>query len=86
VVTVADRVVAEAVERSADPTAAERAIERVTDAHHGVKKRLREEPALLAALVAVGAASPNLVRVLATDRTAVDVLAHLDERPSIERS
>jgi glutamate-ammonia-ligase adenylyltransferase len=86
VLTLADPLLALAVERSADPAAAGRAIERLTDSQPSVSERLHSEPALLAAVVAVGAASPNLARLLAKDRAAVGVLSHLDQRPTIERT
>jgi glutamate-ammonia-ligase adenylyltransferase len=68
------------IERSADPAAAALVVERITHSHPDAAVRLDEVPALRAAVVAVAAASPWLGRVCVTDRSALDVLARLDER------
>jgi glutamate-ammonia-ligase adenylyltransferase len=66
------------IERSADPTRAARVVERVGRAHPDAADRMDTDLALQRAVVAVGAASPWLARVCATDPAALDVLADLD--------
>ncbi|HEX3540259.1 MAG TPA: putative nucleotidyltransferase substrate binding domain-containing protein [Acidimicrobiales bacterium] len=79
--SVAHPVVADAVDRSADPVAAGQAVSRLVDARPEVAGRLHDDPGLLAALVAVSAASPHLSRLLVTDPLALDVLSDLTTRP-----
>jgi glutamate-ammonia-ligase adenylyltransferase len=85
VLSVAEPVVAEAVERSADPAAAALTVSRLVEGAHDIGDRLRNDPALLAAVTAVGAASPHLARLIANDPSGIEVLANLDQRPQIER-
>ena len=85
VLSVADPVVAEAVERSADPVSAALAMGRITDHRSDLAERLHNESDLLQTIVAVGAASPHLTRLLVTDDAAIDVLDHLEIRPAIDR-
>lgn len=68
----------EEIERCADPAAAELALERICAVHPDGSERLASDSDLRAAVVAVGAASPWLTRVAATDPLALDVLTHLD--------
>jgi glutamate-ammonia-ligase adenylyltransferase len=75
---VATVIAAEELDRSADPTAADRAVERICAAHPDAADRLLADPSLRAAVVAVTAASPWLTRVCVTDSLALDVLARLD--------
>ncbi|MBO0728625.1 MAG: hypothetical protein J2P57_05160, partial [Acidimicrobiaceae bacterium] len=70
-------VVAQEVERSADPPGASAAIDRITQAQPQAAARLLAEPGLRRALIAVTAASPWLTRVCTTDPAALDVLADL---------
>ncbi|MGH8920380.1 MAG: bifunctional [glutamine synthetase] adenylyltransferase/[glutamine synthetase]-adenylyl-L-tyrosine phosphorylase, partial [Actinomycetes bacterium] len=69
------------VERSADPAAAGRFVDRLIDERPGVIGRLAEDRPLRLAVVTVAAASPYLARVCLTDPAALDVLAQLDHRP-----
>ena len=73
----------EAVERSVAPAAVALALDQLGDAHPGLAERLRADAALLAAVVAVTAASRSLTRVLLTDPLAVDTLADLERRPPV---
>lgn len=68
------------IERSADPHAAELAIERITAAQSGAAARMENDPMLKAAVITVSAASPWLARICATDSVALDVLSALDAR------
>ena len=83
--SVADPVIAEVVERSADPVAAGNAMTRLAELRADIAERLHVDAALLSALVTVAAASPYLARVCVTDRMAVDVLADLSTRPALTR-
>lgn len=74
----APELIAEEVERSADPTAVAVAIGRVGDGHPGAWERIEASPSLRSALVAVAGASAWLVRLCATDPAALDVLVQLD--------
>lgn len=85
VLSLADPVIAEAVERSADPVAAGHAMSRLAESRADAMDRLHIDPGLLAAVVAASAASPYLARVCLTDPLALDVLGDLDTRPSVER-
>lgn len=71
------------VERSAAPAAVRLAVDRIVERHPDLADRLAADPALVAAVVAVTAASRELTRLLATDGAAVDVLADLDRRPPL---
>lgn len=62
-------------ERSADPVAAAAALERIASSYPAAAERIRADPALRSAVVAVSAASPWLARICTTDPLAVDVLA-----------
>jgi glutamate-ammonia-ligase adenylyltransferase len=70
------------VESSADPSAVRLVLERLESAAPGTDDRLKDDPRLAAAVVAVAAASRSLPVVLETDAGAFDVLAALDERPA----
>jgi len=85
VLSVANPVIADAVERSADPVAAGLAFRRLAESRANAMDRLHADPGLLAAFVAVSAASPYLARLGTTDPMAVDVLADLETRPSLDR-
>ncbi|MDQ1415918.1 MAG: [glutamine synthetase] adenylyltransferase / [glutamine synthetase]-adenylyl-L-tyrosine, partial [Acidimicrobiaceae bacterium] len=82
----ADPVLAEAAERSADPAAAGLAVARLTERRPGAADRLHADTGLLSAVVAVGAASPHLSRLLTADPAALDVLARLADRPELDRA
>ncbi|HUF34104.1 MAG TPA: bifunctional [glutamine synthetase] adenylyltransferase/[glutamine synthetase]-adenylyl-L-tyrosine phosphorylase [Acidimicrobiales bacterium] len=69
-----------AVESSAAPALARVAIERLADAHGGLRDRLVEDPGLATTVVAVCAASRSLTQLLETDAQALDVLARTDHR------
>jgi glutamate-ammonia-ligase adenylyltransferase len=71
--------VREDLERSADPAAVARAIERVIRSHPDAAAQLDEDPRLRAAVVAISAASPWLGRVCVTDPDSLHVLRHLDQ-------
>ena len=73
-------------ERSADPVAAGLAVARLTERHPGAADRLHADTGLLSAIVAVGAASPHLSRLLTVDPAALDVLACLADRPALGRA
>ncbi len=73
--------VAQAVERSPVPAVVGPAVERLVAARPELGERLAEDPALLAATVAVLAASRSLTRLLETDGGAMAVLAELDRPP-----
>ncbi len=70
-------VLAQDIERSADPLGASAAVERITEADPRAGERLLADPGLRRAVVAVTAASPWLTRICATDPLALDVLADL---------
>ncbi|MDQ1393809.1 MAG: hypothetical protein QOF30_2786, partial [Acidimicrobiaceae bacterium] len=65
--SVADTVLAEAAERSAEPVAARLVVGRLIEGQPEVAARLHADRGLLAATVAVGAASPHLSRLITTD-------------------
>jgi [glutamine synthetase] adenylyltransferase / [glutamine synthetase]-adenylyl-L-tyrosine phosphorylase len=73
--------VSEEVERSADPAAAGPALARILEARPDLTDRLASDGGLVAAAVAVAAASPYLTRLCIADPAAVDVLADLGARP-----
>ena len=83
--SVVDPVIAEVVERSADPVAAGNAVTRLAEVRADIAECLHGDAALLSALVTVAAASPYLARVSVTDEMAVDVLADLSTRPALAR-
>jgi glutamate-ammonia-ligase adenylyltransferase len=68
------------VERSADPSAAGRALVRIRDLHPHLGEWLKADERLLSAVVEMAAASPDLARLLGRDPKALDVLADLDHR------
>ncbi|MGH9265026.1 MAG: bifunctional [glutamine synthetase] adenylyltransferase/[glutamine synthetase]-adenylyl-L-tyrosine phosphorylase [Acidimicrobiales bacterium] len=73
-----------AIERSAAPAAVRVAVERLTEADPKRRDRLEEQAVLRDAVVAVTAASRSLTELLLSDSAALDVLADLDTRPSLE--
>ena len=79
----ADSNVDRAVERSAAPAAVAIAIDGVAGTHPWLRDRLESDPELLHSVVAVTAASRHLARLLATDPTALGVLADLDRRVEV---
>ncbi len=82
---VSDPVAVEAVERSADPAAAARAVRNLLELQPQLADRLRDDRDLLRAVVTVGAASAHLARLTARDPAAVEVLADLSARPDVDR-
>jgi glutamate-ammonia-ligase adenylyltransferase len=66
------------LERSADSRAATVLVERMAARHHGVVDRLEADEALRKAVVAVGAASPHLSRLLVSEPGALEVLSRID--------
>jgi glutamate-ammonia-ligase adenylyltransferase len=76
----------EEVERSAHPAAVGRALARIEELHPDLSERLNADSRLVTSLVQVTAASPDLARLLATDREALDVLAELDHRRPVTAS
>ena len=70
----------EAIERSASPADSRRVLERLGP---DAAKVLADDPALVAATVAVTGVSRSLSRVVETDPEALSVLAALDERPPV---
>ena len=70
----------EAIERSASPTDSRRVLERLGP---DAAKVLADDPALVAATVAVTGVSRSLSRVVETDPEALAVLAALDERQPV---
>src|SRR5215831_2495310 len=77
---------ADAIERSASPAGVRVGIERLVAAHPDVAARLQADRHLVAAVVAVVAASRSLGRLVGTDPGAIDVLADLDTRPALGAS
>jgi glutamate-ammonia-ligase adenylyltransferase len=73
----------EVIERSAEPAASRRSMERLVAAHPDAATLLADNPALAAAFVAVSGASSPLTRLLETDPEALSVLAALDQRPRV---
>ena len=73
--------ISEVVARSAAPAAVERGLARLAGEHPEAPARLEAEPALARAVVAVLGASRSLTALLAVDAEALDILAHLDDRP-----
>jgi glutamate-ammonia-ligase adenylyltransferase len=69
------------VERSPDPGAVHRTLDRLAEADPSGRDRVDDDPALRAALSAVAAASPWLARLCVSDPAALDVLATLDGPP-----
>jgi [glutamine synthetase] adenylyltransferase / [glutamine synthetase]-adenylyl-L-tyrosine phosphorylase len=76
---------ADAIERSAAPEASRLSVGRLLAVHPEASTRLHD-PHLAAAVVTATAASRELSRVIENDPVALDVLAHLDERPVIDAS
>jgi glutamate-ammonia-ligase adenylyltransferase len=76
----------EAIERSATPAGVRIGIERLVAAQPEVGARLQADRQLVAALVAVVAASRSLSRLVGADPKAIDVLADLDTRTTLEAS
>ena len=74
----------EAIERSATPAGVRIGIERLIAARPEAEASLRADRALVAAVVAVVAASRSLGRLVTTDPGIVDVLADLDTRPPLD--
>src|SRR5215211_8570 len=70
---------ADAIDRSAAPLS----VERLLALQPGAAARLHD-PQLVAAVVAVTAASRELARRVEVDPGALDVLAHLDHRPPVD--
>ncbi len=66
------------VAASAAPDTVRTAIDRLAEAHAGLRDRLAGDTALAEAVVAVSAASRSLLVLLETDAGALDVLAGLD--------
>jgi len=75
---VADRALAQLIERSAAPAWAAIAAERLGEADPGVVERFRDDTALAEAFVAVASASRALTELCLSDPSALDVLAALD--------
>lgn len=75
---------ADIVANSASPGVVSQALGRMARAEASLTQRLEDEPATAGALVAVLAASRSMARLCET-RTldALDILAHLDRRPSL---
>ncbi|HEX2118214.1 MAG TPA: hypothetical protein VHF91_03455, partial [Acidimicrobiales bacterium] len=73
-----------AIERSAAPDAVRVAVERLTEANPKLRDRLEEQAALRDAVVAVTAASRSLTELLLSDPAALDVLADLERRPTLD--
>ncbi len=71
----------EAAERSAAPAAVAVALDRLVDAHPGLGDQLAIDHQLRDAVVAVTGASRSLTDLLIADPGALEVLAHLDDRP-----
>ncbi len=78
VVLVAD----EEVDRSAAPAAVRTALAQLAEGQSGSDGLLTADPDLRRAVVAVLAASRSLTRVVVADGMALEVLRHLDRRPS----
>ncbi len=72
----------EEIEHCADPRAANRLIERLRARGDGAE-RLEEDPGLLSAVIAVGAASPYLSRICNSRAEALDVMGDLGTRPAL---
>jgi glutamate-ammonia-ligase adenylyltransferase len=73
-------VVAELVDRSADPPRARAALARLARAHPGLAEQLEGDARQETALVSIVAASRNLTELLATDPAALEVLADIERR------
>lgn len=69
------------VERSAAPAAVEVVLDRLGEVRPDAGDRLRADPQMAAALVAVTAASRTLGELVVSDSSAIEVLADLDHRP-----
>lgn len=78
--------VEDAVAASATPTAARLVVERMESGRPGTLDRLAADGALRAAVVAVAGASRAMGERLVYDPGSVEVLAHLHERPPVDRS
>lgn len=72
------RLLAEEIDRCADPPAARAALERLATARPGLGERMEADQWLRSALVAICAASPYLVRLCLSEPLAIEVLSHLD--------
>ncbi len=81
-----DPPITEAIERSADPVAAGVGVSRLIEGRPELAERLAGDQRLRAAVIAIGAASPQLGRLLAIEALATDVLADLDTRPVLDLS
>jgi glutamate-ammonia-ligase adenylyltransferase len=77
-------VVADLVDRSADPARVRGALERIGRARPELADRLADDDGLAAKLVAVTAASRSLAGLLERDPLALDVLAAADGRPPVD--
>src|SRR5438270_763244 len=75
---VADKRLTELAERSAAPGPVAVALERVTEAHPDLPRRLDAEPTLGPALIAVFGASRSLTELCVSEPAAIDVLSRLD--------
>ena len=73
-----------AIERSASPAAVSVALDRLSDAVPGLQARLAGDHALRDAVFAVTAASRSLTELLLSDPAALELLAHLDQRPILD--
>ena len=78
-----DRVFDEAVEASPVPDLARPGLVRTLEAQPDAADRLAADLTLLETVLAVTSASRSLTRLLETDPSALDVLAHLDRRVPI---
>jgi [glutamine synthetase] adenylyltransferase / [glutamine synthetase]-adenylyl-L-tyrosine phosphorylase len=77
----------EAVERSADPEAVRAALAAMIDGGGGaIAERLGDDEDLARRVVTVLAASRSLGRLLVAEPDALEVLAHLRERPSLDEA
>ncbi|MBV8297317.1 MAG: bifunctional [glutamine synthetase] adenylyltransferase/[glutamine synthetase]-adenylyl-L-tyrosine phosphorylase [Acidimicrobiia bacterium] len=74
----ADRALAQLIERSAAPAWSAVATERIGDSDSAVVDRFGDDPALAEAFVTVTSASRALTELLLSDPGALDVLANLD--------
>lgn len=77
-------VLGEDVERSPDPAAATRLLDRLAARDPATRERLETDAGLRATVATVGAAGPYLSRICLGDPGALDVLGALDRRPVLE--
>ncbi len=80
------RALASLVAGSAAPGAVSQVLTRLTEADPGLPARLETNRPLAEALVGALAASRSIARLCQTNPGALDVLAHLDRRPSLDPS